>query len=228
MDDLLALDGGSSATQWQRRHAKRKARKAKLKARRQLRAEAKADLKKRTKKWREKWKAQAAANKAAGLPAPSKHGRPRDVRKQWIDMTGWRFGKLTVLRIAPVSKNGKQNCRRWWVKCDCGHAEHLVSGTCLRQGIARSCGCLRADVGRARRERRLAERERLRAAPISDQIEAVRQKILDGRRIIHEDAKTLNAARKVLRDLEIAKGMTPRRRRRQRSTSAPDGKPTLH
>jgi hypothetical protein len=203
MDDLLALDGGSSATKWQKRHARRKASEAALKLRRQVRAEAKADLKKRTKKWRAKWKTEAEANKAIGLPPPSRKGRPRDMSKpQWVDMTGQRFGKLTVLRIAPISKNGKQRCRRWWVKCDCGHAEHLVSGTCLRQGIARSCGCLKADVGKARRERRLAELQRLQAAPLSVQVAALRQKILNGRRIILADAKTLHQVRRLLRRVE--------------------------
>ena len=100
MDDLLALDGGRDATAWQKKHAKRKAREAKIKARRQMRAEAKADLKKRTKKWL----AKKAAAKAAGLPFVN-HTRPRDMSKpQWKDMTGMRFGKLTVLRIAPVSQ----------------------------------------------------------------------------------------------------------------------------
>ena len=54
MDDLLALDGGASATQWQKRHAKRKAAEARKKITAIVRAEKKADLKRRLKKWRAK------------------------------------------------------------------------------------------------------------------------------------------------------------------------------
>lgn len=215
MDDLLALDGGNAATQWQKRHAKRKARETKLKARREMRAEAKVDLKKRTQKWLVKWKAEAAANKAAGLPLPSRHGRPRDIRRpQWIDMTGWRFGRLTVIRIAPVSKNGKQHCRRWWVKCDCGHAEHLVSGTCLRQGIARSCGCLKSEAVRTAAAKKRAERNRLRAEPLSRQIAELRHRIVSHSRVIRADAKLLTAVKAVLVEVEISQGVRKPRTRR--------------
>lgn len=222
MDDMLALDGGSAATQWQKKHARRKSREAKLKARREMRAEAKADLKKRTTRWLAKWKAQAEANKAAGLPPPSRHGRPRDIsRPQWIDMTGWRFGRLTVLRIAPVSKNGKQNCRRWWVKCDCGHAEHLVSGTCLRQGIARSCGCLKSEAVRTAAARRRDERDRLRGQPLSKQIAELRHRIVANGRIIRADAKLLTAVKAVLVEAEISQGVRKPRTRRQADAFQP-------
>jgi hypothetical protein len=109
MDDLYALEGGRSATAWQRKHNRRKAHEAALKTRRALRAEAKVDLKKRTTKWRAKWKVEAARCKAAGLHLPGKQGRPRDISKSNIvDMTGWRFGRLTVIRVAPTSKQGNQ------------------------------------------------------------------------------------------------------------------------
>jgi hypothetical protein len=119
MDDLYALDGGGAATAWQKRHQKRKAREAAARLRRQLKAEAKADLIKRTKRWRDKWKSRAAANKAAGLPPPNKCGRPRDINSKMhnlVDETGNRYSRLTVLRIAPISKSQGKN-RRWWVRC---------------------------------------------------------------------------------------------------------------
>jgi hypothetical protein len=53
-----------------------------------------------------------------------------------IELTGKRFGKLTVLRYA--------GCRKWgcyWsVKCDCG-TEKEVDGKALRHGKVVSCRC---------------------------------------------------------------------------------------
>lgn len=208
MDDLLALDGGGAATQWQKRHAKRKAAEAKKKLRATMRAEAKADLKKRLIKWR----AKKAAAIAAGMPF-AKKTKPRDMRKpQWIDMTGWRFGRLTVVRVAPVSKNGGQRCRRWWVKCDCGHAEHLVNGTNLRQGLAKSCGCLKREVNRATVKRRTADRAKLLAAPLSIQLAELRHRVYHGKPIARRYSKLLSAVRRILVKDEVrqASGGTTR------------------
>jgi hypothetical protein len=156
MDDLYALEGDGAGA-WQRKHKRRKAREAAAKIRAQVRAEAKTDLAQRIKKWRKRWKLKALANKAAGLPPPSKKGRPRDIpakRSGLVDMTGQRFGRLTVIRIAPVSRSKGQN-RSWWVRCDCGSREHPVAGTNMRQGITKSCGCLKRGK---RRVRPLSER----------------------------------------------------------------------
>src|SRR5690348_984653 len=109
MDDLLALDGGSSATQWQKRHAKRKAAEARKKISAVVREERKEDFRKRTKRWRLKWKAEATKRKLVGLNPPSKKGSPRDlIPANFKDMTGWRFGRLLVIRPAPVSRQGSQ------------------------------------------------------------------------------------------------------------------------
>lgn len=55
-----------------------------------------------------------------------------------IDITGQRFGRL--IAIEPVGKNTSNNIL-WRCQCDCGN-ELITSGTCLRQGVTRSCGCL--------------------------------------------------------------------------------------
>lgn len=52
---------------------------------------------------------------------------------------GEKFGKLTVLRPSRVRKEGGH--RLWECKCECGN-EHVVSGTILRNGGKKSCGCL--------------------------------------------------------------------------------------
>lgn len=54
------------------------------------------------------------------------------------DLTGQRFGRLTVLRKDPVRKN---NCVLWMCRCDCG-GEKPVATHALRSGRTQSCGCL--------------------------------------------------------------------------------------
>lgn len=60
-----------------------------------------------------------------------------------VDLTGKKFGKLTVLgRDISVVKT---HCQ-WFVRCDCGE-ELRVRGTSLTQGGTVSCGCHRKDRG---------------------------------------------------------------------------------
>lgn len=57
------------------------------------------------------------------------------------DLTGRRFGRLTVIRRAET-----QNYRtRWICRCDCGQ-EKTVASRDLKSGKVKSCGCLRRDV----------------------------------------------------------------------------------
>lgn len=58
-----------------------------------------------------------------------------------IDLTGMRFGRLTVMRRTEQTIIRAQ----WWCLCDCG-AKTKVYGEVLRRGNARSCGCLRRDA----------------------------------------------------------------------------------
>ena len=55
-----------------------------------------------------------------------------------IDMTGKKFGRLTVVEFDP---NKKINNKAYWIcKCDCGNILS-VRGQDLRQGKTKSCGC---------------------------------------------------------------------------------------
>ena len=57
-----------------------------------------------------------------------------------IDLTGQRFGRLTVVcRV----ENGPAGSR-WLCKCDCG-GETTAYGSDLRSGHSSSCGCLRKE-----------------------------------------------------------------------------------
>jgi len=59
-----------------------------------------------------------------------------------IDITGQRFSKLLVLNEEGRSNDGKV---KWLCKCDCGTTVS-VSGTELRSGGTRSCGCLASEL----------------------------------------------------------------------------------
>ena len=57
-----------------------------------------------------------------------------------IDLSGQRFGRLTVLNRAP--NHGK--VVMWHCKCDCG-VEKDVRGNLLRSGKTQSCGCFHKE-----------------------------------------------------------------------------------
>lgn len=57
-----------------------------------------------------------------------------------IDITGQRFGRLTVLRKGPT-RPGKMGGSNWICICDCGN-ETMTVGSQLRKGSTKSCGCL--------------------------------------------------------------------------------------
>ncbi len=82
-----------------------------------------------------------------------------------INLTGLRFGRLTVISIA--DRNAwKQKQREWLCKCDCDN-EITVAGCALRTGNTSSCGCLyresRSTHGRSRtKEHRAWEGMKLR------------------------------------------------------------------
>ena len=55
-----------------------------------------------------------------------------------IDLTGQRFGRLTV-----VERSGSiDSFAAWKCRCDCGN-ERIVDGGNLKQGHVKSCGCSR-------------------------------------------------------------------------------------
>lgn len=62
-----------------------------------------------------------------------------------IDLTGKRFGRLTVIEQSSSTERG---LARWLCKCDCGN--YCVSaGVDLRRGHVKSCGCLQKEQAKA-------------------------------------------------------------------------------
>lgn len=81
-------------------------------------------------------------------------------RGDYIDITGQRFGMLTVIGFshfseAPSSKHLKNGRRTYWLcQCDCGNEvvrrkDTLNSGHAL-DTIYMSCGCMSKEVNRQR------------------------------------------------------------------------------
>lgn len=64
-----------------------------------------------------------------------------------MDLTGHRYGRLTVIRESP--NRGTPKRVRWVCRCDCGN-ETTVSGNAMRRGNTRSCGCLISEGVRRR------------------------------------------------------------------------------
>lgn len=63
-----------------------------------------------------------------------------------IDLTGQRFGRLTVIEkdVPHITKGGK-NVAYWRCKCDCGVVTS-VNTQKLRNGHTTSCGCAKHDI----------------------------------------------------------------------------------
>ena len=60
----------------------------------------------------------------------------REFRK--VDLTGLRFGRLTVLNVA--KDDMKHHGQRWLCQCDCGK-KIITRGDGLQSGHTKSCGC---------------------------------------------------------------------------------------
>lgn len=54
------------------------------------------------------------------------------------DLTGQKFGKLTVVSLYSMSPT------KWLCKCECGK-DTIVSACHLKDGHTKSCGCLRTS-----------------------------------------------------------------------------------
>jgi len=67
-----------------------------------------------------------------------------------IDLTGERFGRLTVVSQADSSftASGKP-VRRWICQCDCGNTI-VTTRQNLKKGDTRSCGCLKTETTKNR------------------------------------------------------------------------------
>lgn len=59
--------------------------------------------------------------------------------KNFVDLTGQRFGRLTVIKQAPSRKE-----RTFWLcRCDCGKEKEITAYSVVHQ--TRSCGCLQRE-----------------------------------------------------------------------------------
>lgn len=65
-----------------------------------------------------------------------------DVMGQTQTMLGKRFGRLTVIEFAGITKTRKS---MWICKCDCGSITSPICGYKLRGGLTQSCGCLKVE-----------------------------------------------------------------------------------
>lgn len=59
------------------------------------------------------------------------------------DISGHRFGKIVALKIFGTHPTSKS--KLWECKCDCGKI-FSTSGTLLRKGQTKSCGCLKKEA----------------------------------------------------------------------------------
>ena len=63
------------------------------------------------------------------------------MKRNFKDLCGKKFGRLTVLSCAPSQLKGIH----WDCRCDCGK-KVSVRGDCLKLGNTRSCGCLQKET----------------------------------------------------------------------------------
>lgn len=70
------------------------------------------------------------------------------MRSDAFDLTGKRFGRLTVIGFSYSKKTGSKSYKRYWkCLCDCGTV-CVVRQDQLSAGTAKSCGCLRLETQR--------------------------------------------------------------------------------
>lgn len=76
--------------------------------------------------------------------------RSRFWSSKFRDLTGLRFGRLTVVKRGP----NRGQAIRWWCRCDCGAGTLvLASGLTRTRDGRKSCGCSRLKHGHARNGR---------------------------------------------------------------------------
>ena len=231
MDDLYALDGGAAATRWrnkrrkrlvtERRNRKRRAetdsrlRRWEQEQRRKARVKAIEQQDRKKKRRRAKARARILATRARIEAKERKEFLRRRKAEGYTnpgfpykDLTGQRFGIVTVVKPGGHRPSGAKN---WWIRCDCGGPLKEVSGTALKQGCIRSCGCygrgnLREPWHSPKFYRHKAKRERAKAKeakrPLSSKLLKVRRRFREG----SYEAKVLSAARNAIVCLELLMG----------------------
>lgn len=63
----------------------------------------------------------------------------------FLDLTGRKFGRLTVIGFSRDVKSGKRNRKYWNCICECGGTKE-VRTDCLTSGNTTSCGCKHKEI----------------------------------------------------------------------------------
>src|SRR5579872_1595220 len=92
-------------------------------------------------------------------PEPDKPATPFTPKGPFIDLTGQRFERLTVMRLSHRGPGGY--C--WLCRCDCGNIT-VGLGATLRSGRKRSCGCLQVEKASAPKPHRRNPEGRMTSA----------------------------------------------------------------
>jgi hypothetical protein len=61
-----------------------------------------------------------------------------------IDLTGQKFGRLTVIALIEKASRGKGNRAKYRCRCDCGKIKP-VSSSSVRTGNTKFCGCMKKE-----------------------------------------------------------------------------------
>ena len=97
----------------------------------------------------------------------------------YIDLTGCKFGRLTVLGIEGKRNSGEL---KWLCKCDCG-SESVALTSNLTRGNSTSCGCVNAEIRKKRHEeaecRKQARKEDAKQATINKRHDSFKAKFVD-------------------------------------------------
>lgn len=64
-----------------------------------------------------------------------------ELKGRGLDLTGLKFGKLTVVEKTGLKKNGSFE---WLCICDCGNEKKVITPS-LRNGNTKSCGCYHVE-----------------------------------------------------------------------------------
>lgn len=70
-----------------------------------------------------------------------------EMASRGVDITGQRFGRLTVLKRVPKPEHLKSRGAYFLCLCDCGN-EKIIMGKSLRDGKTTSCGCRISEAAR--------------------------------------------------------------------------------
>ena len=66
------------------------------------------------------------------------------------EMIGKKYGRLTVLGIAPKPNHIKSRVKYLYCKCDCGKSDLIINSSDIKTGHILSCGCLRSETGKSK------------------------------------------------------------------------------